>query len=62
MKNQETKTLCPLQKRDISPGECFDICIVAEGEIKPSAFVDGYLPDMNDENREKCLQCPYHWE
>ena len=60
MKTQETKAYCVLQGREIPENECFDICLVSEYEILPSAFVNGYLPKMTDENREKCLKCPYH--
>ena len=61
MKKQNNNVHCILRQQDITPEECFDTCLVVEYEILPSAFVDGYLPEINEINREKCFKCPYHW-
>lgn len=38
--------------------DCLIICDVADHMIKPSVLPEGIV--WNEEQRERCLKCPYH--
>ena len=56
---EENKIFCPLiDNNEISDGDCYDICLVANKMLKASAIPDMFTEKENF--REICLNCKYH--
>ena len=49
---------CPIKDAQVDGGDCLVICDVADRMIKPSVLPEGIV--WNEEQRQKCLSCPYH--
>lgn len=49
---------CPVKDAQVDGDDCLIICDVADHMIKPSVLPDSVK--WNEEQREKCLKCPYH--
>jgi len=50
--------MCPLIGELISDDDCFEVCIVAEGEIKERVLNEKYRAKENW--REICMNCTNH--
>lgn len=51
---------CPVLQTQVNGADCFKICIVADGEAKPTILSDSI--EWNDEQKKKCLNCRYHMD
>lgn len=49
---------CPVMNKKVDGTTCLEIVLVADHEAKPSILPQGL--EWNDQQREKCLKCPYH--
>lgn len=49
---------CPVINGQIDGSGCFEIVLVADREAKPSILPQSI--EWNEEQRQKCLSCPYH--
>lgn len=49
---------CPVMNKQVDGTTCLEIVLVADREAKPSILPDGTA--WNEEQRQKCLSCPYH--
>ena len=49
---------CPVMDAQIDGGACIVICDVADRMLKPSVLPENIM--WNEEQRQKCLNCPYH--
>lgn len=49
---------CPLLDGQISGTDCLITVDVANGMLNPRVLPDGI--EWNDEQRQKCVACPYH--
>lgn len=49
---------CPVMDRQVDGTICLEIVLVADREMKASTLPKGVYWD--EEQRQKCLSCPYH--
>lgn len=49
---------CPVTGGQVDGTTCLEIVLVADHEAKPSILPNGIT--WSDEQRERCLKCPYH--
>ncbi len=49
---------CPVINDQIDGTSCLEIVLVADKEAKSTILPDGI--EWNEEQRKKCLKCPYH--
>lgn len=55
-----TKTVyCPVMGCRVDGDTCLEITVVADKEIHASVLPDAIV--WNEEQREKCLHCEWHW-
>ena len=62
---QEKTVYCPVIDGQINGGNCYEVCAVADREVKPRILYDepSILPpgtEWTEELRRVCLQCLYH--
>lgn len=50
---------CPVADYRVDGDTCLEITVVADREIKASVLPDTIV--WNEEQREKCLHCKWHW-
>ncbi|MDD4508445.1 MAG: hypothetical protein PHN26_05885 [Eubacteriaceae bacterium] len=55
---EQVNVMCPLIGELISDDDCFEVCIVAEGEIKERVLNEKYRAKENW--REICMNCTNH--
>lgn len=49
---------CPVLNGQVDGNTCLEIVLVADREAKPTILQAGI--EWNEEQRQKCLKCPYH--
>ena len=49
---------CPVMDRQVDGTTCLEIVLVADREMNASTLPEGVHWD--EEQRQKCLSCPYH--
>lgn len=49
---------CPVKNDEINGADCYIICNVVDGYVKPTLLPDGIV--WNEEQREKCKGCQYY--
>lgn len=49
---------CSVLDRQVDGTTCFEIVLVADGEINKRILPDGL--EWNEEQRQKCLNCKWH--
>lgn len=49
---------CPVKAAQVNGTDCMVFCDVADRLLNPSVLPDGI--DWSEEQRERCLKCPYH--
>ena len=52
---------CPIKSDQINGGDCYWLCSIAEREVKPPEHLPDDIGEWNEEKREKCLNCKYHF-
>lgn len=55
----EYKMYCPVLNEEIDGGTCLDIELVANGKVDPIVLPENIV--WNEEQRQKCLSCMYHY-
>lgn len=49
---------CPVKTTRVNGTDCMVICDVADRLLNPSVLPNGIT--WSEEQRERCLKCPYH--
>jgi hypothetical protein len=51
---------CPIKANQINGDDCYLLCAIADEEISDNVLPDG-VSNWNEEQRQKCLTCRYHY-
>ncbi len=54
----ENRIICPLINKEISDDDCYDVCLVANKMLKPSAIPEMFT--QKEDFREVCKNCKNH--